>query len=218
MAYHLNRRIYRESLSRLCMEYGPNGHRPKREAAWFRSLTPAAISELWQRCRFVEPSLNDSDGRPYFTFSVIKKRFFLNLHQTASFIESNNIRYVDLKFRYKKKIGSTFLSLLKGMFGCIWTAIWMYVVADSPSDDAKISHQEKEYIEDSLGPANRVVNHYSNNNNIEFQLKILAPNYCKNENQLQDIIMSTIHHWRYHLAKTLLCWRLDGWHFSIRLF
>ncbi|BES99717.1 MFS transporter, ACS family, solute carrier family 17 (sodium-dependent inorganic phosphate cotransporter), other [Nesidiocoris tenuis] len=55
-----------------------------------------------------------------------------------------------------ERLGWASIFYVFGMFGCIWTAIWMYVVADSPSDDAKISHQEKEYIEDSLGPANRV--------------------------------------------------------------
>lgn len=44
-----------------------------------------------------------------------------------------------------------------GFIGCVWTAIWMYVVSDSPSEDKKISQQEKQYIEDSLGPANRAV-------------------------------------------------------------
>ncbi|KAF6211448.1 hypothetical protein GE061_011960 [Apolygus lucorum] len=55
-----------------------------------------------------------------------------------------------------ERLGWPSIFYVFGLMGLLWTAVWMYIVRDSPSDDTKISEQEKEYIEDSLGPANRV--------------------------------------------------------------
>uniref|UniRef100_A0A0A9W2P4 Sialin n=1 Tax=Lygus hesperus TaxID=30085 RepID=A0A0A9W2P4_LYGHE len=55
-----------------------------------------------------------------------------------------------------ERLGWPSIFYVFGFMGLLWTAVWMYIVRDSPGEDAKISEPEKEYIEDSLGPANRV--------------------------------------------------------------
>lgn len=47
-----------------------------------------------------------------------------------------------------------------GVIGCIWTAVWLIVISETPNGDKYISEAEKEYIEDSLGTAIKVVRKY----------------------------------------------------------
>ncbi|XP_073992597.1 sialin-like isoform X2 [Rhodnius prolixus] len=55
-----------------------------------------------------------------------------------------------------ERLGWPSIFYVFGSFGCIWTALWMIMISESPSTDKHISASEKEYVEDSLGSSVKV--------------------------------------------------------------
>ena len=41
--------------------------------------------------------------------------------------------------------------ILSGAIGCLWFVVWMLVVHDTPAQHPRISQEEKDYIETSVG-------------------------------------------------------------------
>ncbi|XP_014286471.1 sialin isoform X1 [Halyomorpha halys] len=55
-----------------------------------------------------------------------------------------------------ERLGWPSIFYVFGVIGCIWTAVWLIVISETPNGDKYISEAEKEYIEDSLGTAVKV--------------------------------------------------------------
>lgn len=59
---------------------------------------------------------------------------------------------------FKPAISSYFIHCISGALGVIWFILWALLAHDSPSKHPRISREEKEYIEKSIGTAKVVCN------------------------------------------------------------
>lgn len=50
-------------------------------------------------------------------------------------------------------IGWLWAYIIPAMIACLWTLIWYFTVADSPSEHWRITDEERDYINDSLSGA-----------------------------------------------------------------
>lgn len=51
------------------------------------------------------------------------------------------------------------LSLFRaGVIGCIWLILWVWIVKEGPEFDSKISKEELEYIQGSIGDSSKMRN------------------------------------------------------------